>query len=125
MNKRQPVILGFVADLMLETRIAEVAQKAGFQVEWVGDADQIAAPQQPSGEHLVEPGVQLIDKLSDLQPALILLDLGNDDIPWQKWLQQPGPGQAVRCGHRRQRQPGRLPIGMACRLALAGQNLVR
>ena len=96
MNKRQPVILGFVSDLMLETRIAEVAQKAGFQLEWVGDADQVAAPGQPSGEHLVEPGVQLIDKLSDLQPALILFDLGNDDIPWQEWLQLIKTSPATR-----------------------------
>lgn len=39
-----------------------------------------------SGEPLMGSGYRLIDTLSALQPALILFDLDNPAIPWQKWL---------------------------------------
>jgi CheY-like chemotaxis protein len=86
-----PVIVGFVADLIFATRIEGVAEGLGYQVQWIERAEQIApAEAEPAarqlGEHLTGPGAALIERLTALHPALILFDLGNPHIPWQQWV---------------------------------------
>jgi predicted metal-dependent hydrolase len=100
-DQNQPIIVGFVADLMFTTRIENVARRLGFQMKWIESAATLAAvSDQPAsvrpGESLVGPSGELFRRLSDWQPALLLFDLGNEAIPWQKWLPRLKSSPATR-----------------------------
>lgn len=91
MPQQHPVIVGFVSDLMFTTRIAAVAQKAGYQMQWVENASEIAPEDNPSvkeppGEMLHGRAGQLFAKITAWQPALLLFDLNSQAFPWQKWI---------------------------------------
>lgn len=91
-----PLIVGFVADLMFTPRIANVATHLGYQIRWVGsvaDLGETAVPSLPNSSHPESPGEslqgqsgQLFDLLTAWQPALLLFDLNNKAIPWQRWI---------------------------------------
>jgi hypothetical protein len=100
-NPNSPIIVGFVADLMFTTRIENVARHLGYQMQWIESAAALAAaPGQPTserpGESLAGPAGELFRRLSDWQPALLLFDLGNAAIPWQKWLPRLKSSPATR-----------------------------
>lgn len=86
-----PLLLGFVADLMFVSKIEQAASYLGFAVRWVENADQIApaspdVPWRQPGEHLVGRGAALLAALVEWQPALIVVDLSNDQVPWRRWV---------------------------------------
>jgi CheY-like chemotaxis protein len=86
-----PLILAFVADLMFATRIETAAAGLGFRVDFIERAGQVApddpsAPQRQLGEHLVGAGAALIEHLTRTQPALLVFDLNNAEIPWREWI---------------------------------------
>jgi hypothetical protein len=90
-DKSTPIIVGFVADVIFQLKIAQAAQGMDYRVEWVERAEQIAplqvdAPPRQLAEHLVGPGAVLMDRLTRWQPVLIILDLNNDAIPWREWV---------------------------------------
>ena len=85
-----PVIVGFVADLMFTTKIANVARHCGFTMRWIETAvslhpDEETAPE-PLGEALHGRTGQLFRQITQWQPALLLFDLNNEAIPWRQWL---------------------------------------
>jgi uncharacterized protein len=90
-ENEQPLILGFVADLMFTVRIESAAEKLGYRVKWIERADQLP-PSEPDppwrqmGEHLLGSGAVLLDKITQWRPALILFDLENKAIPWEEWI---------------------------------------
>jgi hypothetical protein len=88
-STERPLIIGFVADLMFTTRIENVARKSGFRIQWIERASQVGeldldAPRESPGESLYGRRGQLFANLADWQPALLLFDLNNDAIPWQR-----------------------------------------
>jgi CheY-like chemotaxis protein len=88
---QQPLIVGFVADLMFTVKIESVAERLNFAVRWIERANQLAPgelkpPYENPAEHLSGAGMVLIDQLTRWHPALILIDLGNQSIPWREWL---------------------------------------
>jgi hypothetical protein len=90
-STERPLIIGFVADLMFTTRIENVARKSGFRIQWIERASQVGeldldAPRESPGESLYGRRGQLFANLADWQPALLLFDLNNDAIPWQRWI---------------------------------------
>lgn len=103
MNEKQnsPLIVAFVADLMFGARIGSVAQQVGFQVEWIenaakfGDEDAASAKTAP-GESLHGQAGRLFDQLTRWQPALLLFDLANADIPWRDWIPRLKGSPATR-----------------------------
>ena len=100
-SQQDPIIVGFVADLMFTTRIDNVARHLGFQVQWIpaeaafGPAPEVVRPERP-GEVLHGPIGRLIGHLVRLQPALLLFDLSNEQIPWRKWIGALKNGPATR-----------------------------
>ena len=96
-----PLIVGFVADFMFTTRIENAARLAGFRVHWlaratdVGQADPTAGRESP-GESLHGRLGHLFTQLTHLQPALLLFDLNNDEIPWQRWIASLKSSPATR-----------------------------
>lgn len=90
-----PLIVAFVADLMFAARIESVAERLGYHVNWIGSIQAIDPQASPSGqfertfqlaEHLSGSGALLLEQLTSWRPALIILDLNNDQIPWHEWL---------------------------------------
>lgn len=87
----RPLIIGFVSDLMFSTRIESTAEREGFRVEWIGSAEEVGplepdTPWRQPAEHLEGPGAALLEELSLTQPALIIFDLNNKQVPWRRWL---------------------------------------
>ncbi len=85
-----PLVVAFVADLMFTSKIENVIRGLGYRVRWVSKARDISlqAPEQAGrpGERLHGEQGDLFDKITSWQPALLLFDLGNEDIPWQRWI---------------------------------------
>ncbi|MCB8943651.1 MAG: DUF309 domain-containing protein [Ardenticatenaceae bacterium] len=93
MNNQEttPLIVGFVADFMFTTRIENAARHAGFHIHWIERASDVGqadptAPRETPGESLYGRLGHLFTQLADWQPALLLFDLDNHNIPWQKWI---------------------------------------
>lgn len=90
-DQNAPLIVGFVSDLMFTTRIQNVVNHLGFRMQWVetpatlGAADPDAPPEKP-GEMLYGREGRLFEKITAWQPALLLFDLNNGVIPWQRWI---------------------------------------
>jgi predicted metal-dependent hydrolase len=95
------LIVGFVADLMLQARIEATASRLGFETRWIESRDQITPDErvrsdQPPAWSMAAITAELIDQLSLQQPALILFDLGNANIPWEEWIARIKSSPATR-----------------------------
>ncbi len=101
MREKKELIIGFVADLMFTVRIENVARSLGFDIQFIGHAQEIApvdldAPTYQPGEPLFGQGGELFDKITTWQPVLIIFDLGNAHIPWEKWISMLKSSPATR-----------------------------
>lgn len=100
-ENKKPVIVGFVADLLFNVKIGEVARKLGYHIEWIERPSDVApsdpdAPPDSPGELLHGQGGALFSKLTSWQPALLIFDLNNDDIPWRHWIASLKSSPATR-----------------------------
>lgn len=90
-QQTSPLIVGFVSNLMFTTPIENSAAALGYRVVWVETAETIgtpgpaAAPEKP-GEMLHGREGQLFTKVTNWQPALLIFDLTNQAIPWERWI---------------------------------------
>ena len=85
-----PLVVAFVADLMFTSKIQNVVSGLGYDVRWVGSAQDISAlapdPGEAPGERLQGQQGELFEKITAWQPALLLFDLTNEAIPWARWI---------------------------------------
>ncbi len=86
-----PLIVAFVADLMFTTRIQNVVNHLGWQIRWIETAVSVGAPHSPDqserpGESLHGTEGKLFEQITAWQPALLLFDLNNQQIPWRRWM---------------------------------------
>lgn len=86
-----PIVIVFVSDLYFSPRIESAAERAGFRVRLVETASQIApydprAAKKQLAEHLEGQTGVLIEKMTAWQPALVIFDLNNAEIPWEIWI---------------------------------------
>lgn len=91
----RPLVVAFVSDLMFAVRIEQAAGNLGYEVRVIsgsaagGNGDgkvPIAGVDRRPGEMLHGSGGELFRQLTEWQPALLIFDLGNRDIPWQSWI---------------------------------------
>ena len=87
----QPIIVGFVADLMFQMKIQNVADRLGYDVIWIEEAADVGtvapdAPVERPGELLHGQGGRLFAQLTRWQPELLIFDLANRVIPWRVWI---------------------------------------
>jgi len=87
----KPLIIAFVGELMAQTRLESAAQAAGFDVAWIESLAQIAPgvaehPTPQRAEHLHGPGYFLLEEITQRQPALLVFDLNNNQVPWRDWI---------------------------------------
>lgn len=86
-----PLIVAFIGELMAATRVENTVRQLGYRIETIGRAEDIApldldAPTYRPGEPLYGQGGALFQKLTEWQPALLIFDLENKDVPWRKWI---------------------------------------
>ena len=84
-------MVAFVAELMFTMRIAKVVEHIGYDVGWVESAVQLVSQSErvaPEfiGEQLHGHEGRLFEEIVRIQPALMLFDLNNADIPWREWI---------------------------------------
>jgi predicted metal-dependent hydrolase len=87
----KPLIVAFVGDLFFTVKIENVARHLGFQVKLIETAEVVAppddnAPPNQAAEPVYGRLAALVDLLTQWQPALLIFDLANEAIPWEKWL---------------------------------------
>jgi predicted metal-dependent hydrolase len=85
------MVVAFLDDLMTSTKIESVCNHLGFRVLFDNDPkltwpDRPDRPMTYSGEPVSGQASELIEKITNWQPALIIFDLGNDTISWRQWL---------------------------------------
>ncbi|MCP5098480.1 MAG: DUF309 domain-containing protein [Chloroflexi bacterium] len=90
-EQKKPLIIAFVADLMFTTKIQNVVTHLGYQMKWIETAVELGEPTttlatNAPGERLHGQDGNLFYTITQVQPALLLFDLTNKEIPWQRWI---------------------------------------
>lgn len=86
-----PLIIAFVSDIMIETRISSAATHLGLRLQTINleeleRPDNGRQPERKPGEPIFGPEAALVDRLTAQRPALLIFNLGNDGIPWERWI---------------------------------------
>lgn len=102
MTNPQPTIMIFVADLLFGSKIETTARHLGYEVLLTPTAASIA-PDAPLADETPRPGEAIHGRAGALtslivaqQPALLIFDLDNEQIPWRKWLASLKSSPATR-----------------------------
>jgi CheY-like chemotaxis protein len=86
----RPVLVCFVSDLMFSTKIGNVAEHLGYEVQWIEEASALPGKAGPSGEgpgeRLEGQAGALFHRITMWQPVLLIFDLDNESIPWRRWI---------------------------------------
>lgn len=90
-EKTKPIVVAFVNDFMTANKIENVGNYLSYQVETIGEAGQVAAvdevaPENQAAEPVFGRQAVLLNKITGWQPVLMIFDLGNESIPWRKWI---------------------------------------
>ena len=96
-----PLIVAFVNDLMTANKIENVAHHLAYQLNTIGEANQLApadldAPAKQAAEPVFGRQAVLFSELTEWQPALLIFDLGNEAIPWREWIPMLKSSPATR-----------------------------
>lgn len=93
MNTQQTpsLIVGFVSNLMFTSKIESAVTLLGYRITWIETAETIGTPdptlpRETPGEMLHGLEGQLFTKLTNWQPVLLIFDLTNQAIPWERWI---------------------------------------
>jgi len=86
-----PVILAFIEDLMTAVRLESIIQPLDFEfVHWQDPGDLPKASEMHAEFQWAEPlegrNGKLIERITELRPALIVFDLNNQHIPSLDWI---------------------------------------
>ncbi len=87
----RPIITTFVNDFMTANKIENVANYLSYQIETIGEAVEVApvdkdVPENQAAEPVFGRQAILLNKITNWQPVLLIFDLGNEAIPWRKWI---------------------------------------
>lgn len=94
-----PLILGLVTDLFFTVPIENAARALGYRVQWIerGEAVEPAAPHaRGPGEPLTGRGAAFLRRVVEWRPALVLVELSSDAIPWEDWVASLKSSPATR-----------------------------
>jgi len=94
----KPVVVAFVADLMVATRIRSVVHGQNRELIVVDQGfDESQADLNPlEGEPVQGPDATLFDNLTKWNPILVIFDIGDAGIPWRRWLMRLKSSPASR-----------------------------
>lgn len=91
MTERQTVLLTLTQNEALLDAVKKTAVSQNHTTLNIGDetavgAARIVAQQENLGEKLSGQTGRLFEKVAAWQPALLIFDVTNDAIPWQRWI---------------------------------------
>jgi predicted metal-dependent hydrolase len=100
------LILTLVSDLFFAVQIEGAIRALGFRLERVERGDQVE-PEPPGpatteqgwgylGEPLAGRGAGFVARLVEWQPALVIVELRSQDIPWADWIAAMKSSPATR-----------------------------
>jgi predicted metal-dependent hydrolase len=86
-----PVILIFVTELMMATRIESLIDKLNGQVLAATDLSEFDTNISPllggqPAEPIFSKEAKIIDQITNLQPGLMIFDLGDSRYRWREWI---------------------------------------
>jgi predicted metal-dependent hydrolase len=88
-----PLILLLTQDLLFGTRVQDTLRGHGYRCQLIESPDQLAAEGSleerpiPLTEPLHGADAGFMRSLARLQPALVLMDMSAQQLPWQRWIQ--------------------------------------
>jgi len=99
-----PLLLALIGDLFFSVRVEDVARRLGYRVRLIERAEQVAADDEHGhpaaddrpGEPLHGPAAAFIALLVEEQPALVVVDLNNGAVPWERWISAAKSSAATR-----------------------------
>ncbi len=99
----QPLIIGLISDLFFGIKVENVAKRLGYRTRWIERARDISpdeagereSPRQ-IGEPLQGQVASFVRLLVDEQPALVIFDLNNHEVPWFRWIAAAKSSAATR-----------------------------
>ena len=89
----RPLVLLLTQDLMLQPRLQDTLTAAGYRLQVIDTpaalaaAGDVAERPVPLTEPLAGADAGLVRSLTELRPALMLVDLTADGLPWARWIQ--------------------------------------
>jgi CheY-like chemotaxis protein len=102
MNLDKPPIVLLTEDLFLSPRIEDTLRQLGYRPYSIEKMDEDGPLEIPL-EHaiaLTEPlsgsDAHFVRQLTELQPALILIDISATELPWARWIQVVKTSSATR-----------------------------
>ncbi|MCS6910281.1 MAG: DUF309 domain-containing protein [Anaerolineales bacterium] len=85
-----PLILGLVSDLFFAAPIENVTKALGYRLRVIERGEEIEPVDAPLIRQTAEPtigrGAGFIARVVEWQPALVLVELSSDKIPWPEWI---------------------------------------
>jgi len=86
-----PIIAAWVANLYFSTRIESAARQSGFSVKWLDktylkEASANLSQVLDASDQPVQADSLLLDHITRTHPALIIIDLNHEALPWYRWI---------------------------------------
>ncbi len=96
----QRVIIAFISAMMTAIQVQKVAEYLGYSINFIENATSISELGLSDLESPAEPlfgrDAGLMEFLTAQHPALLIFDLSNQDIPWQRWVSTLKSSPATR-----------------------------
>lgn len=98
----RPLILALTGDYFFVPRIEDAVRSLGFQFEVIesprlfGDEGPPMIRKVPLTEPLEGPDAAFMRGIVDRRPALLLVDVSSEDIPWERWVHTLKTSAATR-----------------------------
>jgi len=84
------VIIAFISAMMTAVQVQKVSEHLGYSITFLENAASISklgpSDLEPRAEPLFGREAALIELISAQQPALLIFDLSNEEVPWQRWV---------------------------------------
>ena len=94
------VIIAFIGAMMTAIQVQKVTEYLGYSISFIENAASISqlelADLASPAEPLFGRDAGLIELISSQQPALLIFDLSNEDIPWRRWISTLKSSPATR-----------------------------
>jgi hypothetical protein len=87
-QEEMPIIVAFVTELMAGTRIRNIVGRLEYSLKIIDDGfERTEVSTNPlEGEPIQGPDALIFDQVTRWSPALIIIDLGDEVVPWKHWL---------------------------------------
>ena len=96
----QRVIIAFISAMMTAIQVQKVSEYLGYAITFIEDASSISqfesSDLEPPAEPLFGRDASLMELITAQQPALLIFDLSNEGIPWQRWISTLKSSPATR-----------------------------